>query len=184
MCTTIRGVGSEFWLAMQIVSLDSYCFKVVGSQEIVAKPCKYLVNKLHIKIVSLSIVSLPLPYREGQDYRGNWPYLIMKFCPYSGEFNFYIFSYVVDFFHLKIEQLQTHVVHWFNTETHDMIYSTYCACVHFNDRCYTMDRNPNIVPGDRWGFSGDLIWKAIPEVVKSTKVPGIIPTYPVWAYNW
>ena len=32
-----------------------------------------------------------------------------------------------------------------------------------------MDQNPNIVPGDRWGFSGDLIRKVAPEEEKWTE---------------
>ena len=43
------------------------------------------------------------------------------------------------------------------------------------------DQIPDIVPGDHWGFSGDLIWKAVPEVGILTQVLGqvpIIPNYP------
>ena len=48
-----------------------------------------------------------------------------------------------------------------------------------------------MVPGDWWGFSGDLIWKAAPEVGNLTKAQGQIPYYPdlslhggSGAYNW
>ena len=96
------------------------------------------------------------------------------------------FSYIVDFFHLKIEQLQTPAVCWFNTKTHNMIYSMYCACIHLNCRYYMTDQNPNIVPRDCWGFSGDLIWKAAPEVENLTEITtytcrvkfSVIPTHP------
>ena len=93
--------------------------------------------------------------------------------------------------HLKIEQLQTHAVCWFNTKTHNMIYSMYCVCVHHNCRYYTTDQIPNMVPGDRWDFSGNLIWKAAPEVGNLTEVQDQIPYYPdlspyggSGAYNW
>ena len=33
----------------------------------------------------------------------------------------------------------------------------YCACDHLNCRYYMMDQIPDMVPGDRWGISGDLI---------------------------
>ena len=49
----------------------------------------------------------------------------------------------------------------------------------------------SMVPGDRWGFSGDLIWKAAQEVGNLTEVQGQIPYYPNLslyrgsrAYNW
>ena len=143
-------------------------------------------------IMYLSFVSPTTPLTgKGWDYRGNWPYLIMKFCPYSGEFDFYIFSYIIYFFHLKIEQLQTYSFYRFNTKTHNMIYSTYWACIQFNYRCYTTDQNPDIILGDRWGFGGDLLWKASPEVGNWTVVQGQIPYYPhvfhtriSGAYNW
>ena len=43
-----------------------------------------------------------------------------------------------------------------------------------------IDQNPDLVPGDHWGFSGDLIWKAAPEVGNWTEleVQGQIPDYP------
>ena len=51
----------------------------------------------------LSFVSLTTPRtRKGWDCRSNWPYLIVKFLPYNGEFNFYIFSYTVDFYIWKL----------------------------------------------------------------------------------
>ena len=59
-----------------------------------------------------------------------------------------------------------------------MIYSIYCACVHLNCRYYAMDQIPDMVPGDHWGFSGDLIRKAVPEVGNLTEVQGQISYYP------
>ena len=48
-----------------------------------------------------------------------------------------------------------------------------------------------MVPGDRLGFSGDLIWKAAPEVGNLTEGQGQIHYYPnlslyggSGAYNW
>ena len=51
----------------------------------------------------LSIVSPTTPHTgKGQDYRGNWPYLIVKFHPYNGKFDFHIFSDTVDFYIWKL----------------------------------------------------------------------------------
>ena len=43
-----------------------------------------------------------------------------------------------------------------------------------------MDHISNMVPKDHWSFSGDLIWKAAPEVGNSnlTEVQGQIHYYP------
>ena len=41
-----------------------------------------------------------------------------------------------------------------------------------------MDQIVDMVPGDHWGFSRDLIWKAVPEVGNLTEVQGQIPYYP------
>ena len=53
------------------------------------------------------------------------------------------------------------------------------------------DQIPDMVPGDHRGFSGDLIWKAVPEVENLTEVHGQIPYYPDLSpyggsrdYNW
>ena len=41
-----------------------------------------------------------------------------------------------------------------------------------------MDEIPDMVPGDRWGFGGDLIWKAVLDVGSLTEVQGQILYYP------
>ena len=124
----------------------------------------------------LSIVSPTTPYmRKCWDYRDKWSW---NSASIVGNLTSLYFSYIVDFFHLKIEQLQTHVVCWFNTKTHNMIYSIYCTCIHLNYRYYVTDQNPDIVPRDCWGFSGDLIRKAVPEVENLTEVQGQISYSP------
>ena len=63
-----------------------------------------------------------------------------------------------------------YVDHQFNTETHNVIYSMYCAYVHL--KCSYMT---NTVPGDCcMGFKGDLKWEAVPEVGNLTEVQGQI----------
>ena len=41
-----------------------------------------------------------------------------------------------------------------------------------------MDQIPDMAPGDHWGFSGDLIWTAAPEVGIWRKYRVKIPYYP------
>ena len=112
------------------------------------------------------------------NYRGNRTSLVLKFHPIMRNLITIYFLTQLTFTSENWTAIQTHAVRWFNTKTHDMIYSMYCACVHLNCRYYTMDQIPNMVPGDCWGFSRDVIWKAVSEVGNLTEVHGQISYYP------
>ena len=99
-----------------------------------------------------------------------------KFWPYFGNLTSICFLTLPTFPSENWTAIQTHAVHQFYTKTH--IYFTYCTCIHLNCRYYTTNQIPNMVLGDCWGFSGDLIWKAAPEVGNLTEVQGQIPYYP------
>ena len=101
----------------------------------------------------------------------------MKLCPYIGKFNLHIFlrSWL---FHLEIKQLWIHAIHQFNTKTHNMIYSMYCTCVHLNCNTIWWIKIPTHTVSGGMDFSGDLIWKAAPEVRNLTEVQGKIPYCP------
>ena len=62
----------------------------------------FAVHTMHY-IMHLSIVSPTTSCMgKGWDYMDNWSYLIVKFCPFNGEFDFYILSYTVDFYIWKL----------------------------------------------------------------------------------
>ena len=115
-----------------------------------------------INIMHVSIVSPTNPHTgKGRDYRGTELTLFdREIPPYNGEFDFYILCSTVDFYIWKLNSCRP--MQLVDSVLKPIIYSMYCI-------------HALTLTVDRWGFSGDLIWKVAPEVGNLTEVQGQMP---------